>query len=145
MPVEIISTPFHKTIHGFAGTAINKDYAGTAFRLMDKMWKIVKSNQLKNKGMNIWVYENNHAVFAGVELEEKPDPAFGLEEKTIDLNRYGYYKHIGPYQLIKQAGTSMNNELEQKGFKTGLPYIEIYGHWTNDESKLETELLVNLV
>jgi hypothetical protein len=28
------------------------------------------------------------------------------------------------------------------GLKATLPYIEIYGHWTDDDSKLETELLV---
>ena len=145
MHTEIINKPFQVTIHGFSGIAANKDYAGTAFRLMDKMWKIVKSNGLKNKGLNIWVYESGNMVFAGVELEAKPEPSLGLEEKTVLLNRYAYYKHIGPYQLIKQAGTAMTDEIKQQGLTTGLPYIEIYGHWTNDDTKLETELLMNLV
>jgi hypothetical protein len=35
-------------------------------------------------------------------------------------------------------------ELEQQGYETTLPYIEIYRHWTADESKLETELLMRL-
>jgi hypothetical protein len=38
----------------------------------------------------------------------------------------------------------MNDELKKKGFETDLPYIEIYGHWTNDETKPETELLMCL-
>jgi hypothetical protein len=38
----------------------------------------------------------------------------------------------------------MNDELKRRGYETGLPYIEIYGHWTNDETKLETDLLTNL-
>ena len=38
----------------------------------------------------------------------------------------------------------MKDELMSKGFETILPYIEIYGHWTNDETKLETELLMCL-
>ena len=53
MNVKIISEPLRLDIYGFSGIAINKDYAGTAFRLMDKMWKAVKSNNLKNKGLNI--------------------------------------------------------------------------------------------
>jgi hypothetical protein len=38
----------------------------------------------------------------------------------------------------------MINELTKQGFEVILPYIEIYGHWTRDESKSETELLMCL-
>jgi effector-binding domain-containing protein len=142
MKVEIIDKEFRLAVSGFSGVAVNKDYAGTAFKLMDRMWQIVKANGLKNKGMNIWVYEPNHQVFAGVELDDPSESNTTLELKNISLKKYGYYKHIGPYNLIKQAGTNMTRELESKGFKVTLPYIEIYGHWSNDESKLETELLM---
>ena len=142
MNVEIINKKFAVTVSGFSGTALNKDYAGTAFRLMDKMWPVIKTNGLKHKGLNIWVYEPSDKVFAGVELESPIESNTGLETKHICLTKYGYYKHIGPYSQIKQAGSNMRSELERSGFKVGLPYIEIYGHWTNDETKLETELLM---
>jgi len=144
MKVEIINRNFTLDLYGFSGIAVNKDYAGTAFTLMDKMWQIVKTKELKNKGINIWVYETNEKVFAGVELYHSPDHDTGLEHKVFDLPNYAYYKHIGPYHLIKQAGQHMRDELKSKGFETGLPYVEIYGHWTNDETKLETELLMSL-
>jgi len=41
--------------------------------------------------------------------------------------------------------SKMRDELKRKGFETILPYIEIYGHWTKDESKLETDLLICLL
>jgi hypothetical protein len=144
MTIEIINKNFTLDIFGFSGTAINKDYTGTAFKLMDKMWSIVKANRLPNKGRNIWVYESNEKVFAGVELDSVPGYDTGLEQKTISLTKYAYYKHVGPYHLIKQAGQNINAELKQKRLETTLPYIEIYGHWTNDEAKLETELLMCL-
>ena len=144
MNVEIINTPFNLTIHGFSGIAANKDYVGTAFKLMDKMWQVVKSKSLKNKGMNVWVYEPGEKVFAGVELDDAYQHNTRLEQKNIYLEKYAYYKHIGPYNLIKQAGQNMTAELKKLGLETGLPYIEIYGHWTEDETKLETELLVSL-
>ena len=144
MEVSIITKPISLTLHGFSGIASNKDYAGTAFRLMDKMWQIVKSNQLKNKGLNIWVYEPNEMVFAGVELDDIPKQDLGLEHKNITLTKYAYYKHVGSYKLIKEAGQNMTNELRSRGYETILPYVEIYGHWTNDENKLETELLMCL-
>ena len=144
MNLEIINEPLKLDIYGFSGIAIDKDYAGTAFKLMDKMWQTVKSNNLKNKGLNIWVYEQNQRVFAGVELNDIPNQDTGLEQKSVVLLKYAYYKHIGPYNLIKQAGQKMTDELKSKGYETILPYIEIYGHWTKDDTKLETELLMPL-
>ncbi|HEY6062317.1 MAG TPA: hypothetical protein VIV35_01840 [Chitinophagaceae bacterium] len=144
MNVEIIYEPFRLNLYGFSGIAINKDYAGTAFKLMGRMWQVVKSNNLKNKGLNVWVYEQDQRVFAGVELNVIPGQGTGLEQKTITLLKYARYKHIGPYNLIKQAGQNMTYEVKSKGFETILPYVEIYGHWTNDETKLETELLMTL-
>lgn len=131
-------------IYGFSGIAMNKDYTGTAFKLMDSMWQTVKSNNLKNKGLNIWVYEQNEKIFAGVELYDIPIQDTELEQKSITLVKYAYYKHIGPYNLVKQAVKNMTADLTSKGFGTTLPYIEIYGHWSNDETKLETELLLSL-
>jgi effector-binding domain-containing protein len=144
MKIEIINRPFRLNIYGFSGTAINKDYFGTAFSLSGKMWQVVKSNNLKNKGLNVWVYEPDEKVFTGVELDDTPKQEIGLEQKSITLQKYAYYKHVGSYNLIKKAGQSMTDEIKQRGFEAGLPYIEIYGHWTNDETKLETELLMSL-
>ena len=59
MNIEIITKDTELNIYGFSGTAFNKDYAGTAFNLSGKMWETVKANNLKNKGLNIWVYESN--------------------------------------------------------------------------------------
>ena len=144
MTLEIIDKPLSLEIYGFSGTALNNDYAGTAFKLMDKMWQKVKSNALRHKGINIWVYEQNEKVFAGVELEDSSKNDTGLEQKNIVLTKYAWYKHIGPYTLLKQVGQNMTNELKVRGFEPALPYVEIYGHWTSDETKLETELLMCL-
>lgn len=142
--MKIINDNFNLDIYGFSGIAVNKDYVKTAFILMDKMWKAVKSNNLKNNGLNVFVYEEDEKVFAGVELNDTPEHSIGLERKRITLSKYAYHKHTGSYNLIKQAGQIMRDELKSKGLETCLPYIEIYGHWTEDESKLETKLLMSL-
>jgi effector-binding domain-containing protein len=144
MDIQIINIPLNLTIYGFSGTAFNKDYVGKAFQLMDRMWDIVKRENLQNNGKNIWVYEPDHMVFAGVELVDIPDESTNLEQKKIELPGYAYYKHIGPYNLIKEAGAKMIEQLKQQGLETVLPHIEIYGHWIPDESKLETELVMSL-
>jgi hypothetical protein len=144
MNIHIITKPLELEVYGYSAFALDKDYAGTAFKLMDKMWQTVKSNELKNKGQNIWIYEDNERVFAGIELDDRPGPSADLEQKRVSIPTYSYYKHIGPYSLIKQVGQAMQNDIKDKGFEVTLPYIEIYGHWTEDEFKLETELLMTL-
>jgi len=144
MTVDVYHKNFALNLYGFSGVALNKEYVPTLFPLMDKMWKIVKANGLQNKGINVWVYEPDDRVFAGVELTDPPENSLGLEQKTITLTKYATYKHIGPYSGIKQAGQNMRNELQNQGFELTMPYLELYGHWTEEESKLETELIVSL-
>src|SRR5471030_134385 len=123
MNIELINHELKLDVSGFSGVAENKNYAGTAFALMDKMWQVVKSKGLKHKGLNIWVYEANHKVFAGVELDVHSPADTGLEQKEVLLTKYAYYKHIGPYSQLKQAGDYMQNQLRSMGLKPGLPYI----------------------
>jgi hypothetical protein len=145
MNIEIITKSFHMDIYGFGDIAANKDYVATAFKLSGKMWEIIKANNIKNKGMNIWVYETDDKIFTGVELKSHNDSNnYGLEKKKINLEKYAYYKHVGPYKLIKQTGRDIANELNKQGFEVILPYIEIYGHWTGDEATAQTELLMCL-
>jgi len=145
MNIEIITKNLQFDIYGFGSIATSKDYSRTAFMLSGKMWDVVKAHSLKNKGRNIWVYETSNRVFAGVELENPSDyNKHGLEEMKINVEKYAYHKHIGSYNLIKQAGQNMTTQLNKQGYVVTLPYIEIYGHWTSDESKLETELFMCL-
>ncbi len=142
MDIKIITEKLQLDISGFGGIATNKDYAGTAFRLSGRMWEFVKANNVKNKGKNIWVYDSSDKVFAGVELSNASEEIQGLERMSISLDKYAYYKHVGAYNQIKQVGHNMTHELAKQGYDVKLPYIEIYGHWTSDETKLETELLM---
>ena len=144
MKTEIINSPLPLELYGFEDQANGPNPSETAFRLMNKMWQIVKSNNLPNKGINVWVYGAGGNIFAGVELTEPPKQDTGLQFKTVVLSKYGYHKHIGSYSLIRQAGQQMRAELTANGFEIIPPYIEIYGHHSPDESKTETELLMQL-
>ena len=79
-----------------------------------------------------------------MELYDSSNHDTGLEHKVVDLTNYAYYKHIGSYNLIKRVGQNMRDELKSRGFETTLRYVEIYRRWTNDETRLETELLMSL-
>jgi predicted transcriptional regulator YdeE len=144
MPLEIINQPFNVTLYGFSGKVLNKNYAGTGGPLMDAMWKEVKSKSIKNKGINYWVYEKDEMLFTGVELDQDIPTDSKLELKKVHLPEYAYWKHIGPYTNLKEAYSNMHAELEKRNILFYFPFLEIYGHWTPDENKLETEILFAL-
>lgn len=142
MDISIKQTPFTVALYGFSGIAVNKEYGRMGMQLMDRMWKEVKQRNIKNKGINCWVYLPNHEVFTGVELEGPPPAESDLEHRVVTLEKYAYYKHIGPYHLLAQVYAGIRNEISARGLTISSPGMEIYGHWHADESKLETEILI---
>lgn len=135
---------FSITLHGLSGFA-QSDWAATGKRLMDRLWKEVREKKLPNKGLNVWVYEEGNQLFTGVELTGPPPADCPLETKTITLPRYAWFKHIGPYDNMKATYDAANAEFEKVGVRARLPLVEIYGHWNDDPSKLETELLWSVI
>jgi len=144
MTLQVVNNPLSFQLYGFPGTAIKKKYAETAFKLSERTWKTVRMNGLKNKRINIWVYGPGENVFAGIELEESPGKATGLQQENFHLINYAYYQHVGPYKLLQQVGIEMRKELVRQGFEIIFPYVERYGHWQIDEANLETELFICL-
>jgi hypothetical protein len=141
----IIRENFHLELYGVSGVAVDQNWGKTGMGLMDTMWKEVKGRLLDNKGINVWVYEPGSKMFAGVELLAPPPADTFLESKKISLPKYLYYKHIGSYDNIKDSFAKVSEEAKKAGIKIGLPYLELYGHWTEDVSKLETEMLWSLI
>jgi hypothetical protein len=141
-PLSIsIRKDFSISLYGFSGVAARQDWASTGKNLMNQLWQEVRFLELPNKGINIWVYDESYQLFTGVELMTPPPAGCPLEGKTVTLSRYAYYKHIGPYSEMKTTYEAAREEFKKVGIRARLPYVEIYGHWTDDPSKLETELL----
>ena len=115
--------------------------------LLGRVWPVIKGGGIPNDGINRVIYDGDCSVFAGVVLGAGGDAmpgAAGLERKTVRLSRYAVWKHVGPYHLIAATGAAMTKALAAAGHRTGWPMVEVYGHWTSDERKLETETFVEL-
>lgn len=124
-----------------------KLYGEEIMGLLGRVWPVLNGHAIPNDGINRVVYDGGRTVFAGVVLgggaQALPAVA-GLERKTIRLTHYAVWKHVGPYHLLPVTGAAMNKALEAAGYRTGWPMVEVYGHWTSDESKLETETFAAL-
>lgn len=131
-------------VYGFSGQVPNFKFGETGIALSGRMWDIVKANKLPHKGINIWVYDGQSRMFAGVEIEPRPANNFGMEERDLDFRKYAWYKHIGPYEKLFEANDKMRQELAKRGLKYGPPSLEIYGHHGPDKEKLETEIVYTI-
>jgi predicted transcriptional regulator YdeE len=133
------------TLFGFSKTHDkNKAYSETIFELLDKVWEEVRNNGLSHTGINHIVYESGHIMFAGIELVSPPNEDSLLEKKDVILEKYAYCKHIGPYRELDKTYESIQSTVKALGEHHELPLLEVYGHWKEDESKLETEIFYNL-
>ena len=84
------------------------------------------------------------AYSPALNLTSRQHVIWDWNKKPLRLKSTPTTKTSGPYNKIKETGQAMKRELEQRDLETILPYIEVYGHWTNDETKLETELYMCL-
>ena len=143
MNIEIREN-LHLHLHGFSGTVPDLKFGETGIALSGRMWNIVKTNKLPNKGLNIWLYDDMTRMFCGVELDPRPSNNFGMEERDVHFKKYVWCKHVGPYQLLRKTNQVLKEEMQKRGLKYGPPSLEIYGHHGPDPEKLETELIFSL-
>lgn len=146
--LHILTAPLDYTVHGFSlRHDPAKRFGEEIMSLLSRVWPIIKSNAIATDGLNRVVYDEGCTVFAGVVLgpgAEAHPAASALETCRVKLTRYAMWKHVGPYHLLHATATTMNAALAAQGEHTGWPMLEVYGHWTNDESRLETEVFVAL-
>jgi len=122
----------------------NKSYGQEIIELLDRVWPEVRSKGYSHAGINHVVYDADGALFAGIGLLSPPDAESSLQKREWILQKYASYTHIGPYSLLGAAHSSIQSTLKASGESYMLPTLEIYGHWNEDESKLETEILYTL-
>jgi hypothetical protein len=143
----IIDSPFARTLCGTSGMHDPaKSYGQEIIALLDRVWPWIKQAKATTTGINHVIYGADGAMFAGVELTSAfAYPASsGLEMRSVALPRYAYHKHVGPYAAIPGAFQRMEEEIRRRGLVPVKPVVEIYGHWTDDDSKLETDLLISV-
>ncbi len=145
MKPEVHNQPLQVSLLGTSLTHNSgRNYGEEIIQLLDQVWPVVRAGGVANKGINWVVYDEGDQIYAGIETNSPEATAPGLYRKEIQLARYASWEHIGPYHKLHEACSSLNKALKDMGLQTRRPLIEVYGHWNEDESKLETTILVPL-
>ena len=133
------------TLHGvWKAHDQNKTRGGEMMELLGQVWTDVRENKLANTGINHAVYDCGDIVFAGLELTSPETIKTILVKQEFTFTKYAYWKHIGPYSELANAYNKVHAEITDLGCTATCPSMEIYGHWTDDDSKLETEIFISV-
>jgi len=122
----------------------DKTRGAEMMELLGQVWTEVREKKLANGGISYAVYDCGDIVFSGVELKSADDSPTSLVKKHVAFTRYAYSKHIGPVSELGTAYTRMEAHITKLGLTGTCPSMEIYGHWTSDESKSETEIFISV-
>jgi hypothetical protein len=142
MEPEIRETPVDFEVVGLScAHDPGKTHGQEILALLDRVWPVLRASGARHDGINRVVYDEDCSTFAGVIADVRVP---GLETKVVRLGPHAYWKHVGPYRLIGRTGEQMRAKLAARGVVLGWPMVEVYGHWTEDESRLETETMVAL-
>ncbi len=145
MSVEWIETPFRRRLFGLAAAHDPaKSYGQELIGLLDTIWRTVREGGYATTGINHALYAQNGDLFAGVEPADDTVVLPGLLLREISIGRYAFYRHTGPYRGIGAAHERVIAEIRARGLAQAWPVIEVYGHWTEDEAKLVTDLIYPL-
>ncbi|NBD23305.1 GyrI-like domain-containing protein [Paenibacillus glycinis] len=141
---RIVDEPFTVTLHGVAKPRLGDEpYGDIVMELLGRVWTEVRDQALPHRGVNHVFYGPDDVVFAGVELESAQlgDRVISqLTRRTLTLNEYAYCVHRGSYAGLGRTYDELCAAVSASGRECRKPLLEVYGHWNEDESLLETEI-----
>lgn len=146
MTVETAAPQFVAAARGWA---TRRDIADKIPLLLGEAWDFVRKSGLKTTGHNIVIYhpepggsfeKEGCAIEAGPGIAKK----FSGKGKIVCAKTPGgavvTTRHTGPYYLIPQAHDAIFKWCGAHKRKPKGICWEVYGHWTEDESKLVTDV-----
>src|SRR5262245_32207111 len=123
MRIEIVKSPIRFALQGKSSAVPDQRFGEVGMKLMDEMWRSVKSSQTATTGINHWVYLPDGRMFVGVELKPNVRAPADLEPLSFELSRYLKHVHIGPYQALPEKWKALKAELAARGEVIGAPSL----------------------
>ncbi len=141
MEITKYNAVFKKELYGIYTRIAFGQRGKSGTEAMNRLWDILKKNQVQHKGINHWVYIRDDVMFVGVELISTDNVHSELEKCELQFSSFLYYRHVGPYYYLPSIHQEFEKKIKEEYNKVKYPIIEIFGPWQEDESKLETDLI----
>jgi effector-binding domain-containing protein len=125
----------------------------TAFKpALDQVWDFLRKNPgLRTDGHNIFLYHHasvDPAMGMDIDFGVEVTRRFPAEGQVVCVEapggRAAQAVHHGPYSNLAVTHTALHDWISRHAGKVGAWSCEIYGDWSDDESKLETTVIYAL-
>lgn len=114
---------------------------------LDKVWAFLKEHpELRDDGHNVFLYHHGlsrsapMAVDFGVEVIRAFDPAHEVFATETPAGEVALAVHVGSYASLRATHAAIHQWCTNQQRSIAGKSWEIYGDWTDDESKLETTI-----
>jgi effector-binding domain-containing protein len=108
------------------------------------VWNAIRDQKAPGAGRLVAVYlgapvAGEFDIEVGVEM---PTPLVHGEvvASSTPAGRVAHAAHVGPYHRLGEAHKALCDYCSTHGLALAGPSWEVYGHWTDDESKLRTDV-----
>jgi effector-binding domain-containing protein len=104
-------------------------------------WIHFRKVGFKRTGRNVAVYYDNAITFeAGAEVTPPFEGGDGVYLSATPAGLAAHAVHRGPYRGLHEAHMAIRRWCETNGQPSNGINWEVYGHWTEDESSLVTDV-----
>ncbi len=108
------------------------------------VWNFLRENNINPRGRNVAIYRGTGTPELDVEIGvEVAANAVGGGEVVLSATPSGMVAtvaHIGPYSLLMKANEAIKAWCDANNHQIAGPSWEVYGHWTDDVTKLRTDV-----
>ena len=116
---------------------------------LDRVWPVIRAMPSRKAGRNVAVYRplgsDEVEILAGVEIDGRFDDVGEVSCLETPGGQAATATHVGPYDKMGATYDAIGIEVAGKGRRLAGRNFEVYGHWTDDPTKLETEIYMLLM
>lgn len=126
------------------------EIAGVWRPALDQVWEFLRTRPgLRTDGHNVFLYHHAQGavmqVDFGVEVERAFDPVGDVHATETPAGEVALAMHVGRYDRLGETHAAIHAWCAKQGRGLAGKSWEVYGDWTDDESKLETTVAYLLI
>ncbi len=146
--VTIVDLTARKLI-GLRSRANPQTVSKSMLAALTRVWEVIRRDNLKTLGLNVAIYDGaeegassstDFAFVAGVLVDGEVAQAEGLEVLVTPSGSCAHVELIGDYALIPEVHRQIRDWCRANGRRLAGVNLEIYGHWTGDQSQARTDV-----
>ena len=108
---------------------------------LDEVYAFLKTGAIKQKGLNVVVYDSNaHITEIGVEVSGPFASTGPVTCSATPAGSAATTAHFGPYSNLPAAHKALRQWCAQNNKPLTGTSWEVYGHWNDDIAKVQTDV-----